>query len=162
MNRHAHGLRANALVQPEYHREKKRQHQTSGESCLKKACQNRRERATSHGDEQPRETKPKDAPRRRASNLFKAKPERLKKFGAQHRGGALSTLTVTCLQNFLREQVRVDHADDAALPVHHWKGEKFVEHEKFARVEDSGGRGGGDNAREHDLTERRFPRRSYA
>ena len=28
----------------------------------------------------------------------------------------------------------IDHADDATLFVDHGKGEKFVEHEKFARV----------------------------
>src|SRR5437868_2738379 len=97
MNCYAHRLRANAFVQSEHHREKKRQYQTPEESCLKKACQNRGERAARHGDKQPRETKPKNAPRRGASDLFDAKSQRLKKFGADRRSRALSILALAGL-----------------------------------------------------------------
>src|SRR6266436_2027540 len=97
MNCHAHRLRANTFVQPEHHREKKRQHQTPGECCLKKPCQNRRQRTARHGDKQPRETKLKNAPRRRTSNLLDAKPERLKKIGADGRSRAMSILALTRL-----------------------------------------------------------------
>src|SRR5260370_31267920 len=97
MDCYAHRLRANAFVQPEHHREKKRQHQTPDESCLKKPYQNRRQRTARHGDEQPRETKPKNAPRRRASDLFDAKPERLKKFGTDRRSRTMSIFALTRL-----------------------------------------------------------------
>src|SRR5438132_13394264 len=97
MDCYAHRLRANTFVQPEHHREKKRQHQTPGQRCLKKPCENRRQRTARYGDEQPRETKPKNAPRRRASDLFDAKSQCLKKFGTDRRSRTMSIFALTGL-----------------------------------------------------------------
>src|SRR5262252_5829008 len=116
MNRHVHGLSANAFVQPQHHREKKRQHETSRESCFEETSQNRRERSACHRDEQPRKTESENAPRRSAADLFEPKPERLKKFGSHRRSCTMSILAprlqrcstcgqVASPQDFFREKV---------------------------------------------------------
>src|SRR5207247_8179388 len=103
-------------------------------------------------DHQPRKTKPKHAPGRRAADLFQMKTENFKDVVADRRGrlGLLFALA----QHFFREKTDVDQADNAALFVDDREGEKFVEDEKFARVQDRGGGGNSKDAPEHDVAQR--------
>ena len=151
VDRDAHRLHADALVESEHHRQKKRQNQTPRERRFKKPSQNCRDGAAGHRDKQPRKTKPENAPRRSASNLLNVKPECLEKLGTHRRRGAISILTFAGLQNFLREQIRIDDSDDAASFVNHGKGEKFVEHEELASIQNGGRRGNSDNAWNHHV-----------
>ena len=98
-------------------------------------------------------------PRRGAADLLDAKPERFKKFGTHRRSRAVSVLALASLQNFFREKVRVDDADDAAFLVHDGESEKFVKHEKFARIENGSLGGNSDDPTYHDFAQRRFERR---
>ena len=69
-----------------------------------------------------------------------------------------SGYTVACLQNFFGEKVRVDDANHAALLVHDWECEKFVEHKKFAGVKNRCAGRNSHHAWNHDLAQRCFQR----
>src|SRR6266850_7162609 len=77
---------------------------------------------------------------------------------ANWRGRTMSIFAFARLQNFISKKARVDNADDMAVFVDHWEGEKFVEHEKLAGIEDGGARGNGDDAFHHDVAKRALER----
>src|SRR5581483_3323309 len=49
------------------------------------------------------------------------------------------------------KQTNIDSSDDAALRIDHWKREKFVQHEKFARIEHGRCLRNRDHALNHQL-----------
>ena len=61
-------------------------------------------------------------------------------------------------QNFLSKQADVDDTDDMAVLVNHREGEKFVEDEKLAGIENRGGRRNGNDTADHDVAQRAVER----
>src|SRR2546430_7227697 len=87
------------------------------------------------------------------------KSQDLEDIVAHGRGRTMSIFAFARLKDFLGKKARVDNSDDMAMLIHHWKGEEFVEHEKLAGVEHGRACGNGDNATDHDLTQRCVERR---
>ena len=75
------------------------------------------------------------------------------------RGRTLSIFAFARLKDFVGKKARVDNADDVAMLVNHWEGEKFVEDEKFAGIKHGCARGNGNDATHHDLTQSRLESR---
>src|SRR5207253_1689055 len=129
-------------------------HQTAGEGSFKCAGEDRADGAGTDCDQEPWKTKAEGSPGRCPSDLFEVKTEGFEDVITNR--CCRSLLLLALAQNFFGKQTDVNQADDAALLIHDWEREKFVEHEKFARVQNS--RAGRDcnHAPNHDVAQLSF------
>src|SRR5215470_3504183 len=118
------------------------------ERRFKETGEKRTDCASSYGYQQPRETITESPPGRGAANLREMKAERLEKITAH-----FFVPDFLALKNALQKDVRIHDSDHTPLRVHNWKCEKFVEHKKFACLQNSRFSRQSDHPVHHDVAQ---------
>ncbi len=152
-------MHADALVEPEHHREKKCHDQAAGERRFKRARQDCAGCAGADCREQPGKAVAKNAPGRGATNLRQPKTKRFEHIIAEISDGGSFFLAVTRFQHFLGEQAYIHDANNSPGAVHNRECKELIEDKEFACFQHSRAHRNRNDPTHHDFFQPRLERR---